>query len=136
MNWRSEETHCVDAQPDPDSEIKTGDLVYLDRWLARPMAAYSNPSEAFAEFLGVAMQPSPRGSKAKIRVATTGVFELKCEVTRDVWLGERAYPTELNSQMVKLNGFYAIGRVAKYGKVGDKTLYISIRSRIMGYNIE
>ena len=127
MRWRYGETSPVMIPVDSATVIEIGDMVYLDVDDARPASSQADQGTEVANqqlfhdnFAGVAMQASPSGSTAPIRVATTGVFEFDC-LSTTLEVGDLMASDEngagtalLNQTVVKVtNANAAIGRCAK-----------------------
>ena len=127
MRWRYGDTNPVLLEAPSDSEIEIGDLLYLDSGVAKPASSFPDQSTLLlnqvglkADFAGVAMQASPAGMTGMIRVATTGVFEMECdlapfEVGDLIGVTENSAGDQLLDQSVELAGSIsaAIGRCAK-----------------------
>jgi hypothetical protein len=138
MRWRYGDTNPVVAPTSTDDEIAIGDLVYQESGVAKPASAQadqgaeaSNQALFHQSFLGVAMQASPAGSDAEIRVATTGVFELDCapatfEIGEGIGPAENAGGDALENQTavsIADQWSLAIGRCAKrVGSAGSRVL--------------
>lgn len=88
MRWREGDTNPVNYFVDSSVSVEIGDLVYEAAGYVFPASLLGVPAgvlnthesgimaEFFAKhFAGVAMQASPVGSDAPVRVATSGVFE-------------------------------------------------------------
>lgn len=128
MRWRYGDANPVTAPTSSADAIEIGDLLYQASGVAKPASAQTDQGTAAANqavlhqnFLGVAMQASPAGSDAPIRVATTGVFEFDCaSATFDI--GDGLGPAEnsggdaLENQVVASVAdqmSLAVGRCAK-----------------------
>lgn len=137
MRWRYENTNPVVAAVCVDDEIEIGDLLWQDRVHARP-AHECHSGDTFRDlFLGVAMQRSPKGHPAPIRVATSGVFEFDCSPT--TWcLGDpvgvvRRDGPLLNQSVRFVQPDLGVGRVAKYQHTEHLgSVYVAIQSTVMG----
>jgi hypothetical protein len=112
MRWRYGDTNPVVVPVDASTVIEIGDLVSLNVDDARPasLTTYGGSLAAAQEnfhdqFLGVAMQRSPSGSTAPIRVATSGVFEFDCaaatfEIGARLGVDDNAGGTALEDQQL------------------------------------
>lgn len=87
MRWRYGDTNPV-LVPAGGAAIEIGDLVYQTSGALQPAALLAdlgtkaaNQEALHDAFVGVAMQASPDGETAPIRVATSGVFEFECGAT-------------------------------------------------------
>lgn len=145
MRWRFGETNPVVAAIAANTVVEIGDLVSLNSGKVLP-ASSTTPQTALAntqaglttKFLGVAMQKSPNGSTAPIRVATSGVFEFDC-VSTTYEIGDLvgAYASAgsvalSNQKTVKVDAATgAIGKVFRRADVATSTVYVSIRSTIL-----
>lgn len=150
MRWRYGDTNPVIAAVDAATEIKIGDLLYLDTDDAKPASRQADQTtetanqELFADkFLGVAMQRSRVGDTAPIRVATTGVFEFDCpsgtlELGDLMGADENAAGNALVDQQVAKVALskYAIGRVAKRVPQAATTVLVDVRSTVMTGGVE
>jgi len=144
MRWRYGDTSPVMLPVEEATVIEIGDLVYQVSGAARPAGALADlgteaaNQEAFHDaFAGVAMQASPAGVSAPIRVATTGVFEWDClsttaEVGDLVGADEDGTGTELMNQLVAkvATPNLAIGRCAKRLNPAGTRLLVEIVSTI------
>lgn len=158
MRWRYGDTNPVVAAVDAETVIEIGDLLWLDVDDAKPASAVVSvqppidlTEEGWMEgerdyftdrFLGVAMQRTPKGETAPIRVATTGVFEFDCppytfELGDLIGLDVNATGNALLNQRVETvaESRCAIGRVAKRQAIAATTVLVDIRSRVMGKGI-
>ena len=127
MRWKYGDTNPVLAEPNPESEIELGDIVYFDD--------YAYPaSEGFyrGDFLGVALQRSAKGNTAKIRVGTTGVYEF--DIAEDKYqLGTKVRPAirdGVQNQEVEDANHCAIGKVVTTTE--GNSVNVCIYSEIMG----
>jgi hypothetical protein len=145
MRWRYGDTSPVMLPVDSTTVIEIGDLVYLNTDDARPASAQADQGTEAANqelfhsnFAGVAMQASPDGDTAPIRVATAGVFEFDCasatfEVGALIGADENGAGTALLNQTVVgvATADLAIGRCAKrVNPAGTRTL-VDIVSTVM-----
>ena len=146
MRWRYGETSPVMMPVDAETTIEIGDLLYLATDDVRP-AAMLTPGGSLAatqetfhdNFVGVAMQCSPAGSTAPIRVATTGVFEFNCASATfevgDFLGGNDGGGGELDSQLVDevATPNLAIGRcVKRVSPAGTKVLVDVVSTLVKG----
>jgi hypothetical protein len=145
MRWRYGDTNPVVLPVDEATVIEIGDLVYLASGAALPASAQADAGteaanqEAFHDnFAGVAMQASPVGSTAPVRVATSGVFEFEClSTTANVGdlLGadEDGAGTELLRQTVAkvATANLAVGRCAKRVNPAATRVLVEIVSTAM-----
>ena len=146
MRWRYGETNPVMMPVDSDVVVEIGDLLYLATDDVRPAAALASQGtlaatqEAFHDnFVGVAMQCSPSGSSAPIRVATTGVFEFECASATfdvgDLIGGNDAGVGELDAQIVDevATPNLAVGRcVKRVSPAGTKVLVDVVSTVVKG----
>lgn len=129
MRWRYGDTSPVMAATSSSDAIKIGDLLYQASGVAKPASAQADQGTAAANqavfhqsFLGVAMQASPAGADAPIRVATTGVFEFDCaaatfDIGDGVGAAENSGGDALEDQVVAPVAdqmSLAVGRCAKH----------------------
>ena len=142
MRWRYGDTNPVVAAVQADTVIEMGDLLWLDGRVAKPACELWGLIVFKNNFLGVAMQRSPKGHTAAIRVAPSGVFEFPC-TAHSVELGNLVtVATEnglkLANQIVRLTGekCFAIGRVAKRSDDPVSSVLVSIVSTIMSGGIQ
>jgi hypothetical protein len=145
LRWRYGDTNPVMCPVDSTSVIEIGDFVYLDTDDAKPASAQADAGseaanqEAFHDnFLGVAMQQSPSGETADIRVATSGVFEFVCpagtfELGDLVGVDEASGGTSLEDQQVApvATENLAVGRVAKRVGSASTSVLVDIISTVM-----
>lgn len=150
MRWRYGDTNPVIAAVDAATVIEIGDLIYLDTHEAKTAALQADQGtpdanqELFADkFLGVAMQRSPAGETAPVRVATTGVFEMDCSAAI-FELGDLVGPQEntagnalLNQRVGKVTlAKRAIARVARREPIARTAVLVDIRSTVMTGGVE
>ena len=145
LRWRYGETNPVMCPVDSATVIEIGDFVYLDTDDAKPASSQADQGtealnqEAFHDnFLGVAMQQSPSGDTADIRVATSGVFEFVCpsgtfELGALVGVDEASGGTSLEDQQVAsvATANLAVGRVAKRVASASTSVLVDIVSTVM-----
>lgn len=148
MRWRYGDTQPVVAPVDSTTVIEIGDLLYWDVDDAKPAALQpdqgteaANQQLFASKFLGVAMQRSPAGESAPIRVATAGVFEFPTPETAlklGDWVGvdENAAGTALeNQRLVKVTvADQAIGRVVRESP--GNVVWVAICSTIFAGGIK
>lgn len=145
MRWRYGDTSPVMVPVDAATVIEIGDLVYYDTDDAKPASAMAdqgtenaNQQSFHDSFAGVAMQASPAGDTAPIRVATSGVFEFDClsttlEVGDLLSSDENAGGTALLNQTVAkvTNPNAAIGRCARRVNPAGTRVLVDIVSAVM-----
>jgi Uncharacterized conserved protein (DUF2190) len=145
MRWRYGDTNPVLASVASTTIIEIGDLVYQVSGMAQPgtvladLGTKAANQEAFHDaFLGVAMQASPDGSTAPIRVATTGVFEFTTtsatfELGDLVGIEENAAGDELLSQtVVKVaTANLAVGRCVKRFSSASTKVLVDVESTLV-----
>lgn len=149
MRWRYGDTWPVVAAVDETVRVAIGDLLWYDVDDAKPARELAlhleepytaeELQERFARlFLGVAMQRSPIGETAAIRVATSGVFAFDSGVGRAglgclVGLQVSEDGTVLRDQEVRLvkDRARAIGRVERTEPAASPILLVRIYSQIM-----
>jgi len=147
FRWRWGETNPVLANVNSVTVVEIGDLVWLNTTTKKAEPAASSVFGAAldvaqttlaAKFLGVAMQASPAGSDAPIRVATSGTFQFR-KTGADVTLGsilgvdKNASESVLENQtLVPVStAAKAIGRVAHVHNVEAGTVFVAIQSAVM-----
>lgn len=145
FRWVHGDTTHVLAPVASDTVIEIGDLIFYDTNTAKPAVMQTNQSSkavnqsTFAgKFLGVAMQASPAGNDASIRVATSGVFEYDCPATafelgNYVGIGVKTGNTGLENQVLeKVTAVAgAIGRVSRREATAASTVQVQLRSVVM-----
>lgn len=145
FRWVHGDTTHVLAPVASDTVIEIGDLVFYDTNTAKPAMMQANQSSkavnqsTFAgKFLGVAMQASPVGSDAPIRVATSGVFEYDCpsttfELGNYVGIGVKASNTGLENQVLEKVTVVAgaIGRVSRREGSASTVVQVQLSSTVM-----
>jgi len=146
MRWRYGDTNPVMLAVDAGTVIEIGDLVFFDTDDAKPASdtvygvSLAATQETFHDgFAGVAMQASPAGETAPIRVATSGVFEFP-QASATVQVGTRIGVDDnaladalLNQQVIAVaagNPERAIGRCARLASSAT-TVLVSIQSTLM-----
>ncbi len=148
-NWKWGETCPICVRAAEDSEIKIGDLLWLDSDGKAQSASTFSKSETLAEtqkaftldFLGVAMQASPAGRKGTIRAATCGTFEFDDETSGDVAQHIGSFVgINLNSHEERLDpksvitvdsSLKAIGRIVHQENVPAGKAYVAIVSTVL-----
>lgn len=145
MRWRYGETNSIIAAVDAATVIEVGDLLYLASGKAVNASAMT-PEETVAAtqaafsalFLGVAMQKSPSGNAAPIRVATTGVFEFDAPMTTYalgdlVGIYESGAEAELPNQKVDKvqSATNAFGRVCRIEASASACVLVAVKSVVM-----
>jgi len=157
QRWQYGLTNIVTAAVDAKTVINLGDLLYQyggkafpvqtdekgNAWELKIVKAELLTALQLKNFLGVAMQRSWDGDTSPIRTATTGVFELDC-VTIVKGRREQVATFEIGApigmvgnQIVCYSPLVtdAIGRVAKRESEPVSTVYVCIRSRVMGIHV-
>lgn len=149
FNWKWGETCPICVRSDEATEIRIGDLLWLDSNGKAQSASTFLKSEsqektqkAFtSDFLGVAMQASPAGWNGTIRVATCGTFEFQDETSGEVTqrIGSFVGPI-LNSTEERLepksvvtvdSSLKAIGRIVHQENVPQGKAYVAIISTVL-----
>jgi len=145
FRWVHGDTTHVLAPVASGTVIEIGDLVFYDTNTTKPAVMQANQTtkdlnqSTFAgKFLGVAMQASPAGSNASIRVATAGVFEYDCPATafelgNYVGIGVKAGNTGLENQVLEkvTAPAGAIGRVSRREATPATAVQVQIKSSVM-----
>lgn len=146
IRWRYGDENHVKAAVHADTVIEIGDILYQDDDNAKPASDQAdqlnlaiNQGLLVCAFLGVAKQRSRNDDANPIRVATTGVFEFDCILSRPVELGDLMGVDEPESGIGLTNQTVAvvdacrraIGRVTKREPVGATSVYVDIRSTVM-----
>ena len=145
MRWRYGDTNPVMLPVANDLAVEIGDLIYLDSSEAKPASSQAdqgtaslNQSQIKTKFVGVAMQASPVGENAPIRIASSGVFEFVCdaatfELGELLGISENSAGDALEDQ--KLVGVSsvtnAVGRSAKQISASTTRVLIDIVSTVM-----
>ncbi len=147
FRWRWGETNPVIANVDSNTTISIGDLLWMDpsAKTVKPASAMTYSGSAAngqtqltSRFIGVAMQASPAGSDAPIRIATSGTFQFD-KYGANVRLGNLVGATnggagnKLSDQAVTrvTDKAGAIGRVTHIHNVEAGSVYVSILSTVV-----
>jgi len=130
MRWRYGDTNPVVAAVDSATAIEIGDLLDHRKGRAIPR----NEPVWSDNFLGVAMERSRNGETLPIRVATTGVFAYACP-SGTFELGD-LIAAHRQQEVVQTNDITrAIARVARREEEPTTSVYVDIRSQVMGYSL-
>jgi hypothetical protein len=145
MRWRYGDTNPVMLSTPSDVAIEIGDLVFLEEGVAKPASVQADQgssvlnSQKFQDnFVDVAMQASPVGETAPIRIATSGVFEFDrdaatAELGAAFGVASNLAGTALIDQKVEPAATLsmAIGRCAKQVSVAAPRVLLDIVSSVM-----
>ena len=149
FNWKWGETCPICVRAAEDSEIRIGDLLWLDPdGKAQSASSFAKSGDlaetqkAFTlDFLGIAMQASPVGWMETIRVATCGTFEFDDETPSDVTqrIGTFVGPSfntleeKLESKAIITvdSARKAIGRIVHQENVPAGKAYVAIISTVL-----
>jgi hypothetical protein len=127
---------------DAATVIEIGDLLWLDTDDVKPASDLTwntdlatTQADFAASFAGVAMEASPAGASAEVRVATTGVFEFDCEAAT-FEVGDKINCAKgsgdfLEDQKVVAVSANPIGKVARREPSASSKLLAEIRASVV-----